>query len=129
MALVQMEFGSVLITGVREPGGSWDLEYALWSSPFALVGLLILVFAYRNCSRLWRLPAREAPWGLVVAIAVAASFSMMVATGPLTVGEWKWASLIEALFGTFLVVVLVREVRRKLARATNVGQVKHAEPH
>lgn len=127
MALVQVLAGGMLVTSMR--GGPWDLEYALLSAPFVGMGLVILAFAARNCSRLWRVEAWEASWGVVAALAVTMIFSFLIATGPLTVGEWRWTSLPYGAFGGFLVVVLTREVRRRLVRKTDTPNAEHAESH
>lgn len=114
---------------MQEPGGPWDLKYSLLSGPFVIMGLVVLAFAARNCSRLWRVEAWEASWGLVAALAVTVTFSFLIAAGPLTVGTWRWTSLIDGTFGAFLVVVLAREVRRRLVRKSHTAHVEHAESH
>ena len=49
-------------------------------------------------------------------------FCALWATGSMTIGVWQWRSLLPATFATYLVVVLVREVHRRLARNKELGQ-------
>jgi hypothetical protein len=111
LALVQVYFGTVSISPLREPGAPWSLGFAVWSAAFGLMGVAILALAARNCRRLWRVPPREVSWALVAVTLLVALLSALWATGPLSIGLWRWWSLIPGAFAAFLLVVVVRDVR------------------
>lgn len=92
------------------------------STVASLVGLAVLALAARNCMRVWRVPPGEASWALVAATGLVSLFSALWATGPLTIGVWHWESLVPGAFAVYLVVVVVREVNRRLARSKAPGQ-------
>ena len=112
---------------LREPGASWDAGYAALSTIASVACLAILALAARNCMRLWRVPPGEASWALVAAAGLVGLFSALWATGPLTIGVWHWESLVPATFAVYLVVVLVREVKRRLARSKATDQSVDSE--
>lgn len=87
-----------------------------------LAGLVVLAFAVRNCIRLWQVQPWEASWALVAATVLVAFFGALWATGPLSIGRWRWESLIPGTLAVYLIVVLVREVRRLLARLPDSNQ-------
>jgi len=126
MAFAQVWVATVLVARPREPGASWDAGYAALSVIASLAGLAILTLAARNCIRLWRVPAREASWTLVAATTLVGLLSALAATGPMTIGVWHWESLAPATLAMYLLVVLVREVNRRLARSAP-GQSEDSE--
>lgn len=117
MALVQVHFGTVLVSPLRESGAPWSAGYASLSALASLAGLVVLAFAVRNCIRLWQVQPWEASWALVAATVLVTLFSALVATGPTTIGLWHWESLIPGTLAVYLIVVLVREMSRLLARS------------
>ena len=117
LAFAQVWVGTVLIAPLREPDASWHHGYAALSTIASLAGLAILALAARNCMRLWRVPPEEASWALVAAAGMVGLFSALWATGPLTIGVWHWDSLVPATFAVYLGVVVVREVKKRLARS------------
>jgi hypothetical protein len=119
VALAQVYFGTVLVSPFREPGAPWDVGYAVLSAVASIGGLTILALAVRNCLRLWRVPPHEASWALVTLAVPVTLFSGLWATGPMTLGVWHWYSLVPGTFAAYLIVVLVREVRRLQVRSRN----------
>jgi hypothetical protein len=122
MALVQVHFGTVLLSPLSESGASWSFSYVVLSALASLAGLVVLAFAVRNCIRLWQVPIWEASWALVVATVLVALFSALVATGPMSIGLWRWNSLIPGTLAVYLIVVLVREMSRLLPRRPEPNQ-------
>lgn len=122
MALVQVHFGTVLVSPLRESGAPWGAGYASLSALASLTGLVVLAFAVRNCIRLWQVQPWEASWALVAATVLVTLFSALVATGPMTIGVWHWESLIPGTLAVYLIVVLVREMSRLLARSPEPNQ-------
>lgn len=88
----------------------------------SLFGIGVLALAFRNCVRLWRAEAGEAFWALVVAVVLVTLFGALWATGPLAIGVWRWSSLVPGTFAAYLMVVLWREVRRRLSWGKATGQ-------
>jgi hypothetical protein len=122
MALVQMHFGTVLVSPLRESGAPWSVSYAVLSALASLAGLVVYAFAVRNCLRLWHVPPWKASWALVAATILVALFSALVATGPMSIGLWRWESLIPGALAVYLIVILVREMSRLLARSPEPNQ-------
>lgn len=122
MALVQLHFGTVLVSPLREPGAPWSVGYAVLSGIASLAGPVVLAFALRNCIRLWQVQPWEASWALVTATVLVTLFGALWATGPMTIGLWRRESLIPGALAGYLIVVLVREVSRLLARSLDPGQ-------
>jgi hypothetical protein len=117
MALVQVHFGTALVSPLRESGAPWSVGYAVLSGIASLGGLVVLAFAVRNCIRLWQVQPWEASWTLVAATVLVTLFSALVATGPVSIGLWRWESLIPGTLAVYLIVVLARETSRLLARS------------
>jgi len=109
-ALAQMYFGTAFafVTDVTDVPHS--LTEAVLVLASGLIGLTFLALAVRNCRRLWRLAPSSAVWPLVATTVPTAAFCGLWATGPLSIGSWKWSSLVPAAFAVFLVVVLVRRL-------------------
>lgn len=126
LGLVQVWLATGLIAPIREPGTSWSGVYDVLSVLLNLVGIYVLVLAARNCSRIWRAEPRAATWALVATALPTAVLCAAVATGPLTLGLWRWKSLIPALFALFLVVALIREVMRLVARRDSEWSVQQS---
>ncbi len=120
-AFAQVWVAAVLVSPPREPGTPWAFGYAALSGIVSLAGLAVLAFAVRNCGRLWRVPPGQASWALVAASALVASVSLLVATGPVSIGVWDWESLMPGALGAYLIVVVVREVSRLLARGNDTS--------
>lgn len=116
LGFIQVWLGTGFIAPLREPGTSWSVVYGVLSALFNLICVYVLVLAARNCSRIWRAEPPAATWALVATALPTAVLCAAVATGPLTLGLWRWKSLIPALFALFLVVALIREVMRLVAR-------------
>ena len=123
LALAQVYYGTVLVSPLQEPGAPWSAGYAVLSAVGGLFGLALLGLAVRNCLRLWRVQPWEASWALVAATVLVALFSAVWATGPMSIGIWHWSSLVPGAFAMYLLVVLVREVRRRLARNKEPGRL------
>jgi hypothetical protein len=123
LALAQLFVGTVLVSPLRETSAPWSLGYAVLSAVVGLAGLAILGLAVRNCVRLWRLRPSEASWALVAAMLLTALHGALWAAGPTTIGIWRWWSLVPGTFAAFLVIVLVREVRRRLAKSKEPRQL------
>lgn len=122
LALVQVWFGTGLLSPLKEPGASWNGGYAVLAGLGSAAGLAMLALAGRNCLRLWRVPPSQASWALVISSALVASLSALVATGPVTSGVWRWWALVPGALATYLIVLLGREIRRMRVR-TNASSV------
>lgn len=112
LALAQVWLGNV--APLREPGAPWDAQYLMLAAIFGLVGLGIWVLAIRTCVILWRLPACTDSWSLFAVSAVVAAFAGLWATGPLTLGVWRWGSLAPGALALFLVGLPMRGAFRRL---------------
>lgn len=127
MALAQVWAVTVLVAPLREPGASWNAAYAALSMVSNLAGVAILALAARNCTRLWKVSQGQASWALVATTASVSLFSAVVATGPMTIGVWHFESLIPATLALYLAIVLVREVKTRIALAKASGGSRESE--
>lgn len=100
LALVQVWFGTALLSPLKEPGASWNGGYAVLAALGNVAGLAMLALAGRNCLRLWRVPPSQASWALVISSALVASLSALVAMGPVTSGVWRWWALVPGALAT-----------------------------
>lgn len=116
LALVQVWFGTALLSPLKEPGASWNAGYAVLAALGNVAGLAMLALAGRNCLRLWRVPPSQASWALVISSALVASLSALVAMGPVTSGVWRWWALVPGALATYLIVLLGRAIRRMRVR-------------
>ena len=114
VGLAQVWVGTLLVSFLERPGASWTVGNVLLAAVVAGVGIAILALAVRNCVRLWQVPAREGSWATVGVLVVATLLSAAWATGPTTVGEWHWSSLVPGAFAAYSLVVLAREVFRRI---------------
>lgn len=126
LALAQSYFGTVLVTPLREAGAPWSLEQPGLPTAVSVAGLAMLGLAARNCVRLWRVRSREASRGLVAASVMTAVLSAAWAAGPLMIGVGRWWSVVPGTLTAFLILVLVREVRRRAHTGADEATIRRS---